>query len=338
MPQSILVGCLSALLLSWLFTTLMKRWAPTLRLIDQPAQRKVHTTPTPTGGGVAIYAALVLTTCLLALLGWTDKSFTIVLAVGGIVVLIGLMDDLKPLSWKLRLGVHVAAAIAILGWPVEASWSLWFFGIFWIVGLINAFNMLDNMDALSSGTAWIVAALYAVFLAFSNPVATPTDWASSWPASLPFVLLLFALTGFLWFARPPAEIFMGDAGSTFLGFFLGVSGVQISFSSESTASPCLTLCFFAIPWYDLTTVVLIRLRQGRSPFQADKQHLSHRLVQLGLSHPAAVGAIHLLALTVGGLGLAVFFFSGYGNAGAGTVVIAAWCLLAVSEYLAHRLK
>src|SRR5262249_40406604 len=149
-------------------------------------------------------------------------------------------------------------------------------------------NMLDNMDSLSAGVAWIAAALLAM-----APLFRP-DQSRDWQVGLPYLVFMGALSGFLWFNRPPARIFMGDAGSTFLGFFLSVSSVdESSWLPPHRAAPLLIL---AVPWYDLTTVVALRLWQRGSPFHADKQHLSHRLVRLGLRPPMAVYVIYLLAL------------------------------------------
>src|SRR6516225_4510138 len=120
-----------------------------------------------------------------------------------------------------------------------------------------------------------------------------------------------AVLGFLWFNRPPARIFMGDAGSTYLGFVLAVRALGIGPRvEESPALWSAPVCIFAVPCYDLVSVVLLRLWQRRSPFQADRQHLSHRLVRLGLSSRAAVSIIHLLTLGSGLIGLAIVHASG----------------------------
>jgi UDP-GlcNAc:undecaprenyl-phosphate GlcNAc-1-phosphate transferase len=121
------------------------------------------------------------------------------------------------------------------------------------------------------------------------------------------LILMGALTGFLWFNRPPARIFMGDAGSTFLGFFLGLGSLRLVLDRPGPAWRwAVPLCLLAVPWYDLVTVVGLRLRQGRSPFHPDRQHLSHRLVAAGLGPASAVSAIHLLALASGVTGLLLY--------------------------------
>src|SRR5262249_41366851 len=135
------------------------------------------------------------------------------------VVLLGLWDDLRPLPWQFRLGVQTAAAVAVVWMGEDRGWLFRAVAVFWIVGLVNAFNMLDNMDALSSGVAWIAAGGFASIRALAGDAA----------GAVPFLTLMGAASGFLWFNRPPARIFMGDAGSTFLGFFLGAYSLDAAF-------------------------------------------------------------------------------------------------------------
>jgi UDP-GlcNAc:undecaprenyl-phosphate GlcNAc-1-phosphate transferase len=199
-----------------------------------------------------------------------------------------LLDDRFSLPWQLRLSVQLLAAVAAdwFGFAPE-SWLLGVGMVLWIVGMTNAFNMLDNMDLLSAGTAWLAAIGLVVIYAMR-----PSDSAGlgfCWP-------LVGALTGFLWFNCPPARIFMGDVGSTFLGYFLSVATLDVVWPVAEPTDLLVPLFLLAVPCYDMISVVLIRLRQGRSPFHADKQHLSHRLTRLGLSRPAAVAVIHGLAL------------------------------------------
>jgi UDP-GlcNAc:undecaprenyl-phosphate GlcNAc-1-phosphate transferase len=298
------------LLLSWLLTALLIRWAPRLGLVDYPSERKVHTSPTPRGGGLAVLAAA-------AIFGWSTLPATVI-------VLLGLVDDLRPLRWQIRLVVQFAvSALAVFFYLPPEPWLVRAAAVVWIAGLINAFNMLDNMDALSGGVAWIAAGFFAVLAWRSG-----TEWR-------PFVVLMGALAGFLWFNRPPARIFLGDAGSTFLGFALGLGSLQVILREREPAWSWLAApCVLAVPCYDLASVVLLRLSQGRSPFHADKQHLSHRLTERGLSKPMAVGAIYLMALASGASG--VILTLGTDAATAALVVgqLAVWWIaLAVIEFV-----
>ena len=306
----------------------MIRWAPALRLVDIPSDRKVHTRPIPKGGGLAIFSGWILTALWI---GVDSEDLWIWRGIGLVIVVLGLVDDIRPLPWQLRLGIQMIAAVGAVvvfggipgpAWLPFATYWLWPIAVIWIVGLTNAFNMLDNMDALSAGVAWIVAAffLYCFF-----------------PFGFSFLLLALmgALTGFLWFNRPPARIFMGDAGSTFLGFFFGTCSLAYAGISDPNAW-ALVLCFLVIPWYDLVSVVTIRIWQGRSPFHADKQHLSHRLVALGLSPPRAVGVICLLVIAIGAGGLLLYRQLNRGNIGVWIFLVSCWIALAAFDYLTGK--
>jgi UDP-GlcNAc:undecaprenyl-phosphate GlcNAc-1-phosphate transferase len=281
-------------LVSGLLTGLLIPLAPRLGLVDAPSPRKVHDRPTPRGGGIAIYLGVVVGVIVHRPADLLDNTGLILLGIGGAIAVVGLIDDRRPLPWQLRILVHLSAAASAVYLLFEpAPWWLFLVGVLWIVGLTNAFNMLDNMDMLSAGTAFVAAAVLAVVYA-DFPQANARTWQGyCW-------LMFAALAGFLWFNRPPARIFMGDVGSTFLGFFLGVTALNAASPPAASMDWLVPVFLLAVPLYDMTSVVLIRLRQGRSPFHADKQHLSHRLAAMGLSRPGAVAVIHVLALVSGG--------------------------------------
>ena len=168
---------------------------------------------------------------------------------------------------------------------VDMPWLTSIVSVLWIVALVNSFNMLDNMDGLSAGVAAIASAiLAAVLLTTSDPESRgPQLFVAGF-----LLVLVGSLVGFLWHNRPPARLFMGDAGSYFIGFYLAVATIMATFSGgELPRHSILTpLCVMAVPLYDMTSVIFIRLRQGRSPFEADKNHFSHRLVELGMTKVA----------------------------------------------------
>ncbi|MFN9715938.1 MAG: MraY family glycosyltransferase, partial [Planctomycetota bacterium] len=169
--------------------------------------------------------------------------------------------------------------------------------VFWIVMLINAFNMLDNMDALSGGVASIICAMLSVML-LSTPEST-VGQPQLFVAAM-MLTMLGGLLGFLKHNWPPAKIFMGDAGSYLVGYWIAVGTLLSTYPGAKGATPhavLAPLCLLAIPLYDMASVIWIRLREGRSPFQADKKHFSHRLVELGMSKVQAVATIYLATLT-----------------------------------------
>jgi UDP-GlcNAc:undecaprenyl-phosphate/decaprenyl-phosphate GlcNAc-1-phosphate transferase len=316
------------LAISWILTALLIRWAPRLGLVDYPSERKVHTQPTPRGGGLAIFAAATLSSSLLlsssdSRLFFFDSQYFLSVSI----FLLGLFDDIRPLPWPIRLTVQFAVTVlAVLFCLPPGPWLVRAAAVVWIAGHINAFNMLDNMDALSGGVAWIAAGFFAVLSSLSTG-SSLAEWG-------PFVVLMGALSGFLWFNRPPARIFMGDAGSTFLGFMLGLGSVRVALDFSAPPWSWLALlCILAVPCYDLLSVVLLRLSQGRSPFHADKQHLSHRLVNRGLSMGMAVRVIYLLALASGTSGVILYVVRDWTTAGLiiGQLTIW-WTALAVMEF------
>ncbi len=258
------------------------------------------------------------------------------LAGGSVLVLLGLVDDTRNLDWRLRLAVETLVAAAVVfgrGWKLTlfVDWPLAtdVVSVLWIVGLVNSFNMLDNMDGLSAGVAAIAAAILA-----SVMLLTPEPGSGApqlFIAGMLFVLV-GALVGFLVHNRPPARIVMGDAGAYFIGYSLAVLTILATFSGNGAPRHAILapLCVLAVPIYDTLSVLVIRLRAGNSPFQGDTNHFSHRLVALGLSRPQAVLTIYL---TSAACGLGALLLHQVDVAGAVVILLMIACLLAVIAIL-----
>jgi len=314
-------------------TAVLRRVAPALGLIDKPDPRKVHTTPTPRAGGLAIFAAILLA------FPWHPETvgylhFPTLLALAAVIVVLGLVDDLRPLPWWSRLGVQAVVAAAIV-WEVpglDFPGGRLLAGV-WLVAMVNAFNFLDNMDALSAGTAWIVALMFLLLavLRFGQ------GWGVGGRLEL---IVLGATAGFLVHNFPPARIFMGDAGSTLLGLLVGVLGLELV-ASDRWGHPLwvrvwVVLLVCAVPVYDQASVVLLRLSQGRSPFHPDKQHLSHRIADRGWSKPAAVAWIHALGLASGACGVLLYSWPPHAALPVALLATAGWLSLALYEFGPRR--
>lgn len=343
-----------AFVIATVVTYVMRRVAPRIGLVDQPAARKVHVTPTPLGGGIGLVAGVVLPCVAAQVVALNPAMFASLIPdafadlVGGIglrsgmlwnllgagVVLsaVGLADDRYALPWPPRLLVQFGVAIFLV-WSgfqatvfVKAPFVGQIVSVFWIVGLINSLNFLDNMDGLSGGIGLIASVLFAfVMLTAPEP---------RWLVGGMLLALAGSCTGFLMHNRPPAKIFMGDCGSTFLGMMLAsltLAGTFYAGSGTGRHVLLAPLCVLAVPLYDTITVTAIRLSQGRSPFQPDKSHFSHRLVELGLSRPKAVLTVHLATLTTG-LG-ALLLFRVESWLGAGIILAMVVCLLAIITVL-----
>lgn len=228
----------------------------------------------------------------------------IVLSGATAIMLLGLADDRWKLPWWIRLAAEFILAVATVAAGfritlfIDVPLMTWGFSVLWIVALINAFNMIDNMDGLSAGVGAIACTvLAAVMLLTPKPVSgEPQLFVAGF-----FLVMLGALLGFLWHNRPPARLFMGDAGSYLVGYLLAVISMAATFAGEHTPRHAVLapLCAVAVPIYDLVTVIAIRLRAGASPFVGDTRHFSHRLVQLGMSKAQAVLTIYLMATTCG---------------------------------------
>ena len=311
----------TAFVISLLVTPLIRRFAPQLGLVDLPGDRKVHVTPTPMGGGIAVFLGMAVSGLLLLLLesfASSSSSYFETLMktldeskevqwqtagiIGGAVILFatGLADDLWNLSWKLRLGIQTIVAFGVTQCGVQATvfvaqpWIGIVVTVLWIMVLTNAMNFLDNMDGLSAGIG-VIAALMSVGILVTM-VRQPHEMVATG-----LLLLAGSLCGFLCWNRPPASIFMGDSGSNLIGFLLATLTVTGTFYEHSGSRHVILapLCILAIPLYDFVTVILIRLKSGRSPFHGDKSHFSHRLVELGLRPSRAVLTIHLSTLMTG---------------------------------------
>ena len=307
--------------LSLCFTALAKRASHRLGLIDHPAARKVHQKPMPTGGGLAL--ALTVFLCVVAGLvvayvvqqgwrpGWLPdllaedhslilgKARALALIFLGAVVMVvtGFIDDRKALRPGVKLAVQAAVALALvlsglrLKLFVQNEVVRGVVTFLWIIGITNAFNLLDNMDGLSAGVGLIVSAIFCV-------VALQT---TQYFVAVLLLTLMGALGGFLVFNFNPASIFMGDTGALFLGYMMAVLTVVFTLppAPQPLFSAVTPLVILAVPLFDTISVVVIRLHHGVSPFTADKKHFSHRLVELGMSVRQAVLTIYLVTAVIG---------------------------------------
>ena len=308
----------------------VRRYANRLGLLDQPGGHSTHLNATPLGGGIGIWLGIVLTfaggtaavaVCLRSS-AWTDwlpaeivsylpgiwsrvGEIWGLLAAGTVLAALGLADDRSGVRPAIRLAIEFAVAAAVvygLGFGFTAyiglTWLTNLLSIVWIVGVINSFNMLDNMDGLSGGVAAIIAAAMAVVMLITSDPGTARP--QLFVGAL-LLVVLGSLLGFLWHNRPPAKIFMGDAGSYLVGFLIAVAMLMATYVEETDRPHGMLapLCAMAVPLYDMTTVLWIRIREGRSPFVGDRSHFSHRLVELGLGRTQAVLTIYLVTATCG---------------------------------------
>lgn len=284
----------------------MRRFARWSGFVDIPARRKLHASPTPLLGGLAIAGGALLTFILLV--SWLPISIWASSVIGTLVacvviILIGLADDRYNLPpWVKLAGQLVAASILIFaGIQVRLPLPEWLnivMTIVWIVGITNAMNFMDNMDGLSAGIC-AVASSFILLLAVVNEQHLVAALSAG---------LLGACLGFLRYNFRPATIFMGDAGSMFLGFLLALLCIQLKFPDNvNFVTWMVPVLIMAVPIFDMTLVVISRIRRGVNPFTTPgKDHLSHRLVSRGFSQSESVLLLYLLG---GASGMAALFIT-----------------------------
>jgi UDP-GlcNAc:undecaprenyl-phosphate GlcNAc-1-phosphate transferase len=273
---------------------LLARWAPAIGLTDAPGPRKVHSVPVPRVGGLAMAAGLFVATLLTVELSPPVRGLLL-----GLLVLIafGLWDDRVNLGYGAKFAGQVIAvgicmfvgninigSLAFGGLDsVPPAISTLITGVF-LIGITNAINLADGLDGLAGGMALLCLCAIALFSVASGN------------ASVTAIALIEAgaVLGFLRFNTHPARVFMGDCGSQMLGLSVGALALLATQGETCALSAALPLLLLGLPIMDTLTVMLTRVRAGKSPFAADRNHLHHRLLGLGFAHHEAVIIIYLL--------------------------------------------
>ncbi|MBI5957070.1 MAG: undecaprenyl/decaprenyl-phosphate alpha-N-acetylglucosaminyl 1-phosphate transferase [Chloroflexi bacterium] len=287
----------SALLISLAGTPLLRRTALAMGFVDEPEPRKIHQSPIPLLGGLGIYlafiAALFLVRDMAELPGYLGQLLGIL---GGATAcaLLGLWDDRYGLNPLIKLLVE-ALATAMLVWsgirveflhqPVLNLAVTYL----WVIGITNALNFVDNMDGLAGSVASVAAAFFFLLATTSGQYLVASMSAA----------LLGACLGFLRYNFYRATIFMGDAGSLFLGFMLAALGIKLRFENTDIVTWMIPVMVLGLPIFDTTLVTLSRLRRRVPIYQGSTDHLSHRLVALGFTKREAVFALSLAAMAFG---------------------------------------
>jgi UDP-GlcNAc:undecaprenyl-phosphate/decaprenyl-phosphate GlcNAc-1-phosphate transferase len=286
---------------------LLLRTSARSRLVARPSGERWHERETPTFGGIGIFAGFVAGILAALAFGAIEWSSELGGILGGVTLLfvIGLADDLWHLNVATKLAAQIAAAVIVVSSGLEVQIVgnevlAWGIGIFWLVGITNAFNLLDNMDGLAATLAAIACGYFAIDAITQHPNDTVLVLALS---------LGVAAAGFLPFNLRPgrgAHVFMGDSGSQVLGFGLASLALASSWTvaGATFATVLLPLLILAVPILDTTLVTVVRLAQRRPVTTGGRDHSSHRLVYYGLSEAKAVLLLSLVAATVGATALA----------------------------------
>ncbi len=304
-----------SLVISYLMTPPVKHFAEHVGAIDVPKDdRRVHDHPIPRMGGLAIFLGFVLS--LLVFVPMDMKVMGLLLG-ALIIAVVGGVDDIIPLSPSAKLLAQFIAALVCIRSGIvfdaisnpnvfsdqtyiEIGWLSYPLTVLWIVGCTNAVNLIDGLDGLAVGVSAISSmTMLVVSLLVADPVV-----------SIILAALTGACLGFMPFNFNPAKIFMGDVGSQFLGFVLGVSAIMGLFKLQAIITFIVPLLALAVPLADTLFAFIRRILKGQSPFHADKGHFHHRLMATGLSQKQTVAVLYGVSAI---MGLVAVLISGHNN-------------------------
>jgi len=303
-------------ILAWfaadLITPILIRICHRIGAVDRPHSYKIHRKPVPFLGGVAIYLSFsVVLFSILRFSGFEENKalFSIIFA-GFFVVLIGTIDDFKPLSAVIKLVILLGVTWILSRFGVQINligiyWADLAFTVMWIVGVTSAVNSLDNMDGAAVGVCGI-AAFWTFYIAFF--------WETYGQPGVSYIaIILFgACVGFLRYNFRPARIFLGDNGSLLLGFFLASLMVLTGWAREDKLKSIIVPCaILVVPLYDITLSTVLRIKNGvvngvvHAIVYCGRDHISHRLVALGLTQRESVMMLYLFGMTGGAVGMII---------------------------------
>lgn len=331
-----LAAMLCSALISFSTTPPVRVLAYKLKAIDIPLDdRRMHHVPIPRLGGLAIYLGFMITAFI-----FTDVSpLLLTIFIGGsLIVILGMLDDIFRLKAILKFIVQIGVAfvavwqgitiesITIFGSTINfGGWSI-FITVFWIVGLTNAINLIDGLDGLSCGVSAICSFSLLLVTIVMGEVHS---------AIIITAILCGACVGFLPFNINPAKIFMGDTGALFLGYTLSVISISGVLKVHTLVSFIIPLSIFALPLFDTTFAILRRVIHGRSPFEPDRGHLHHRLIDMGLNQKQTVAVLYSICAL---LGLSAVMFTSEKLWRAGLIVFAGILIFVINFVLIKNPK
>ena len=318
------LALLAALVISFLMTPVVKTFAYKVGAVDVPKDaRRMHKIPIPRLGGLAIFIGFMVSVLVLGNVRGNGQMQSILLG-SVIIVVLGVVDDIMALPAMLKFVVQIAAALipALNGVVIQAfsnpnifSDSLYWvlgplsvpFTVLWIVAITNAVNLIDGLDGLANGVSAISATTMLVIALL----------ASEAEAAVVMAALVGACVGFMPYNLNPAKMFMGDTGATFLGYILATMSIQGLFKFYAVISFAVPFLILGLPIFDTAFAFIRRIAHGQSPMHADRGHIHHRLIDMGLNQKQAVATLYVISamlglsavvLTTGGEQKAMLFF------------------------------
>ncbi|MDI6732963.1 MAG: MraY family glycosyltransferase [Planctomycetota bacterium] len=321
----VLITFLVSFITTLILIPLVRKISLAIDFVDMPGERKVHQYPISLGGGIAIFLSIIITFSSALIVSYLLKvnqpkwlpqeiydylpgvfvmipKLSVIFIGASAIFILGLFDDIKKLSAFTKLFFQIIVSIFVVANGIKFGLFLEHFGtwgqiisatltIFWIVLVTNSFNLLDHMDGLSAGISAITASVFLIIA-----LKTGQYFIASF-----LIAIIGSVIAFLIFNFHPAKIFMGDAGSLLLGYFISILTVLFTFYREphqyyAILTPLLVV---SIPIFDTIVVVIIRIVNKKPIFRGDKNHLAHRLIALGMKIPHAVLLIYLLTICAG---------------------------------------
>jgi len=304
---------ITAFLITLFLTLVIKKVAFKYNICAKPNHRSMHQKSIPLLGGVAIFGAFLLSFSIIWIFAGPGLSHLIreifVFLIGGLLILlVGIYDDIKGAHWFEKFVVQFLAGsivvlfgykISVIVNPFGGSIALGVFSVpitlLWIVFITNALNLIDGLDGLAAGISFIAACLM-LFISL---------WFGNVASAFPAAILAGTLLAFLIFNFNPAKIFLGDSGSMFLGFMLACFSINGTFRDSTGVAMLIPIIVLGIPITDTILAFVRRLRKGAHPFVADKEHIHHRLLTLGMTHKQAVLAINFISLLWGSIAVVI---------------------------------
>ena len=280
--------------------------------IALPGKRHIHTDPTPKFGGVAIAASVLIVSPVIFSV---DRAVGSYLGASALILILGIIDDMRGTTWKIKLLFSVVATLIVVlgsGLWFENLGNLFGFGdvhlglwgipftLFSVFGIMNSINLIDGLNGLASGVASIAFLSFAIFASVSgNSTVFYLSLAN-----------LGATSGFFKYNFPGARIFMGDSGSMFLGFSLAVLAIFLT-QGDSKIGAMVPVIVLGVPMFDAVRIVVIRIRNRKHPFQADKTHLHHLMLRSGIPHHRVVFILWLLSALMASLAFVLYRFEAW---------------------------
>ena len=318
----VLLALMVALVVSFLMTPVVKTFAYKVGAIDVPKDnRRMHKEPIPRLGGLAIFIGFMVSILLFSNITREMRS---ILLGAVIIVVLGVVDDIMALPAMLKFVVQIGAAlipatngVVILAFSnpnIFSSDLYWVLGglsipftVLWIVAITNAVNLIDGLDGLANGVSAISATTMLVIALL----------ASEAQVAIVMAALVGACVGFMPYNLNPAKMFMGDTGATFLGFILATMSIEGLFKYYAVISFVVPFLILGLPIFDTAFAFIRRIAHGQSPMHADRSHIHHRLIDMGLNQKQAVATLYVISailglsavvLTTGGGQKAMLFF------------------------------